>query len=241
MTYTTLHKIVTGLLSQRKYPIHFYADFLIYGVRVLEELHLDVLHNARVVKLDVNDFGEATLPIDFLDEISVSVEAGQSIRPMVHRRLNPLMNTVNGIQEPYSVEVGFYGMGDAALINDLGELTGRFYGLRSIPAESYSINKTRNIIQVDARSGKGSIYLNYISDGSEVDNATQINPYAKATIEDGILWKYASHKRGTSPGEVRGLEIVYLRRRKVLKARLNSLTINDIKSSFYQNSTGSPR
>lgn len=236
MRYTSLHTIISGLLAQRRYPIHFYMDFLIYAIRVFEELHFDVLGNVRIVKIDRDGDDEFKLPDDYMDEVSVGVPAGQSIRPFVHRRMNPLLEDNEG-----GSDAGYYGIGDAVFFNSKGELTGRFYGLRGIPRESYEIDKKKGIIRVDKRACVDSVILTYISDGTEIDNATQINPYAKQTIEDGILWKYYEHRRSSSPSQISKAESKFIRSRKILKGRLNPLTVQGVRSAIYKNSTGAPR
>jgi hypothetical protein len=45
MKVYTLNNIVRGALMSRGYPMHFYLQFLHYGVQCLRELNFDVLQN----------------------------------------------------------------------------------------------------------------------------------------------------------------------------------------------------
>jgi hypothetical protein len=245
MKYTSLHTIITGYLLQRKYPIHFYVDFLIYAQRGMEELHFDTLGNVRTIKLAINETGAVTLPTDFLDLCKIGIVNGQFVKPLISRNgINRLNNfDTDGITKINYPETGidlFNSFYPGLNYNDHLEFTGRMYGLKADRTDSYKILKERNEIQLHQSINATAVILEYISDGSEVDNATQINPYAKATIEAFINWKWKENNRSYSEYERTRAQRQFDHQHKILRARLNPLTLNDIKAIIYQNTSGAP-
>lgn len=244
MKYTSLHTIITGILLQRKLPIHFYADFLIYSQRCLEELHFDTLGNVRTVKLEINETGAVTLPEDFLDLCKIGVVNGQFVKPLVSRNgMNRLNNfdTDGTTKIPYPETSLFNSFYSGISYNDNNEFTGRMYGLKADRTDSYKLIIERNEIQLDQRIAASGVVMEYISDGSEIDNATQVNPYAKSTIEAFDNWQYKENNRSYSEYERTRAQRQFDHQRRILRARLNSLTLSDIKAIIYQNTSGAPR
>lgn len=328
MKYTTLDIVVKGYLLQKKYPIHFYIDFLIYAARCFEELHFDTLGNIRTARIPVNDYNAARLPDDYMDWTKIGVENGQFIKPLIQRRMNRRNNyTTNGIISSFTLAggegytdgtyndtplTGGFGTGAVANItveggkvavvtvtagqdyaqgdvltgltggtgfaitvnsvvgsdkisfpnnqvnppsynfftnfygyylnyNDHLEYTGRDYGGKANRADSFDVFPERNEIQLNNNLGASYIVLEYISDGSEIDNATQITPYAKSTLEAYINWKVKENSRSYGEGERQRAEQLFIKEHKRLRARMSDLTLNDIRASIYKNSSGAPK
>src|SRR6185437_13933644 len=125
MKYTTLDIVVKGYLLQKKYPIHFYIDFLIYASRCFEEIHMDSIANIRTARIPVTDYNAARLPDDFMDWTKIGVENGQFVRPLIQRTMNRRNNyTTNGIISSFTITGGEgYTDGtynDTALIGGFG-------------------------------------------------------------------------------------------------------------------------
>jgi len=248
MRYTSLHKVITGYLLQKRYPIHFYVEFLIYANRCLQELHFDTLGNVRVKKLPINEYGAVALPCDFMDWCKISVPIGEYTKPLANRpglsRLNAFDS--NGDKVAYSsvdTEVGtfnalFSNGWNTVRWNDKLESTGRGYGSRGDQTNTFKVLLERNEIQVNSDIKATEIILEYISDGQESDNATRITPYAIATIEAYINWKYKENARSYSETERSRAQREFDHQYRILRARKNSLTIADIKAIINRNSHG---
>lgn len=125
--------------------------------------------------------------------------------------------------------------------NDRLEYTGRNYGARLDRSDTYKILPERNEIQLHNSIDATSIILEYISDGSLIDNATQVNPYAKATIEAYINWKWKENNRSYGEGERMRAQRQFDHQNRILRARMNPLTIQDIKASIYMNTSAAPK
>jgi len=328
MKFTTLDTVVKGYLLQKKYPIHFYIDFLVYASRCFEEIHMDSIANIRTARIPVNDYNAARLPDDYMDWTKIGVENGQFVKPLIQRTMNRRNNyTINGIISSFTLTggagytdgtytgtplTGGFGTGAAANItvaggkvtavtmtagqdyaegdvltgltggtgffitvnsvvgsdkipfpnnqinpptdnffarcygyylnyNDHMEYTGKDYGAKINRADSFDVFPERNEIQLNNNLGADFIILEYISDGSEIDNATQITPYAKSTLEAYINWKVKENSRSYGEGERQRAEQLFIKEHKRLRARMSNLTLNDIRASIYKNSSGAPK
>jgi hypothetical protein len=327
MKYTTLDKVVKGYLLQKRYPIHFYIDFLVYAQRCFEEISMDSIGNVRTQKIPINSYFAATLPSDYMDWIKVGVENGQFVKPLINRpginRLNnftigniiefsattPGTEYTNGTYSGVSLTGGTgtgatadiivsnggvssvtlkaqgtnYTDGDilSALASNIGgtgtgftataslkipfpsvgagfvaswpwfgyevqwndrlEYTGKSYGMRVDRKDSFSVIIERNEIQLHNCIKATDIILEYISDGSEIDNATQINPYAKSTLEAFINWKIKENGRSYGEGERQRAQQLFNQQHQILRARMDPLTVQDLRASIYRNSSGAPK
>ena len=79
MKLYTLDNIVRSALADRGYPMHFYLQFLQYGIDALRMLNFDVLQSIKSVRLPVNSYKAVTLPCDFVDIVKVGTETGQFV------------------------------------------------------------------------------------------------------------------------------------------------------------------
>ncbi len=244
MVYTTLDKIIRGYLLQRGYPIHFYVDFLVYGVRCFEELHFDTLGNIRAKRIPINSYKAIPLPCDFMDETKVSAESGQFVFRLTERdgfnRLNNFDDNGNKALFGETTDLQFVlDWPDTVHFNDRGENTGRKYGSQTWGSNTYKVIKERKEIQLDEHIEASNIILEYISDGSEIDNATQITPYAKATFEAFINWKLKENSRSYNEGERDRAQRQFEHQHKILRARMNPNAVRTILTSLKRRTHGS--
>jgi len=246
MKYTSLHKIITGYLLQRRYPIHFYVEFLVYANRGFQELHFDSLKNVRTKKLPLNSYGAATLPCDYMDWSKIGVPNGQFIKPLANRpglsRLNSFDDTGEKVAYPseddpaFRSPFGLYvGLGYSVRYNDKLENTGRLYGSRGNQSQTFGVFVERNEIQVNIDVNATEMVLEYISDGQEIDNATMVHPYAIHTIEAWINWKHKENNRSYSEGERMRAQRQFELQHRILRARLNPISVADIKAIINRN------
>lgn len=242
MKVYTLDKVVRGVLASRGYPMHWYMQFLHYGVQALRELNFDVLQNVKGVRLPVNSYKAATLPIDFVDYIRVGNELGQYILPWAERdglnRLNKFDSQGNKI--PYGdIEAAngilpnnWEGFWYTNYINDKGEHLGRIFNNKPSFRNSFKIIRERSEIQLDASYTGQYITMDYITDGLSVDASNKVHPYASSTIEAYIVWKMKEHGRQFNLSERQMAKDEYYNQLRVLKARMNNIDVNDIQRSL---------
>jgi hypothetical protein len=125
--------------------------------------------------------------------------------------------------------------------NDRLEYTGKNYGARVNRADTFSIIPERNEIQLHNDIKATSIILEYISDGSEIDNATQITPYAKSTLEASMSLQEEENKSKPNQGLLERKQRKFDQQHTILRARINPLTIQDFKAAIYRNTSGAPK
>lgn len=237
MRYQTIDNIVRSALMNCQYPIHWYLQALKSASDCLRELTFDTLQNVNTVNLTISDSGAADLPCDYVDFVKVGVPYSQYVRPLVQKdSINRLQNKdSSGNVIPYSdnesddfLFVPSFYVSD--FINDNGEPLGRLFGFNAgWIQDGFKILRERGQIQVDQQLCATSIYLEYISDGQCSDNATKVHPYAQKTIEAYILWQFKQHSRAYGSQERELAKNEFSTQRRILRARMNGLTAQDIK------------
>jgi len=245
MRLYSLDTIVRSALLRKGYPIHFYMQFLKYSSDCLRELSFDSLQNIRSVKLPLNEYNAIPLPCDYVDWVKVGAGNGQSVRPYANRdgynRLNNLDDNGNKALYATPTTVAENALPEyEEAININGEAVGRQFGFQGgNNPNSFKVLRERNggEIQFDI-SATGDIMLDYISDGLESDAATEIHPYAQASIEAYIFWQMKEHSRAYSSGERQLAEEQFDKEHRLLRARINSFTMTDLRRVLQQSYGG---
>lgn len=238
MKVYTLDKIVRQVLAERGYSVHWYLQFLTYGVSALRELNFDVLQNVKSARLPVNSYSAAALPCDFVDLIRVGDELGQYIDPWGEKesfnRLNKFDAQGNKIKYDDVEAQGNYlpanydGLWYTNYANDRGELLGRIYNARPSFRHSYLVIRERREIQLDNRFSGTTITMDYITDGTSVDASNAIHPYAIEAIKAYIIWKMKDNGRHFNMGERQMAKEEYYNQLRILKGRMNDMDPNAI-------------
>lgn len=250
MKFTTLDKIVRSQLLNNQYPIHWYVQFMKFASDGVRELSFDTLRIINSVLLEVNSYKAIDLPCDFVDWISVGIQQGQYIQPLV---TSPSINRLfhydsAGDITPYPDQfkeddekngnidgIGFLGY-NWVTWNEYNEPIGRLYGLGNFAGSNgFIVLPERNQIQLDNASCAKCIVLQYISDGQQCNSATMINSYAIKTIQSYITWQYKLHSRSYSDGQAQESERIYNNDHRILRGRMNDLSITDIKNLWRKN------
>lgn len=225
-TYT-LDNIVRSALLDKGYPMHWYLQFLKYGIDGLRMLNFDVLQNVKSVRLPVNSYKAATLPCDFVDYIKVGDEIGQYISPWGEKdsfnRLNKFDANGNKIS---------YGDIEATNVNDLSEHLGRMFNNFSSFRNSFQIVRERNEIQLDTSYTGTEITMDYLTDGLTSDASSAIHPYAIDSITSYIFWKMKEHARQYNMSERAMAKDEFYNQLRVLKGRMNAMDVNQIRRSL---------
>lgn len=255
MTKTTLDNIVRNMILKRRYPFCFYIDFLVAAVNCLRELNLDDLYVTNTVKLTPNSYNAIDLPNDYLDYVRVGIMAGQNVKNLVPtNKINAIVNRNSSFAPiKYNETRGnadaqtFFGAlypfyWNQVSYNEYGEFTGRLFGSGAgVQDDVFSVFPERNQIQLTENLSTEFVILEYISDGMNADNATQITPYAYSTIQAYIMWQMKANTRTYSAGEVQLAKQEYIDERKILRARLDPMDMDAWKRKFQSASYASPK
>lgn len=243
MTLYTLDQLVRSALADKQYPIHWYLQFLTYGVDALRELNYDSLQNVKSVRLPVNSYKAAFLPNDFVDYVRVGNEIGQYIntwgeKQNSYNRLNKFdaqgnktaygdIEAQNGIL-PNNWEGFWY----TNYVNDKGEHLGRIFNNFNGFRDSFVILRERNEIQLDTSYTGTEIVMDYISDGMSLSASNAIHPYAVAAIKAYIFMKLKEHGRQYSLSERQVAKDEFYNQLRILRGRLNQIDVIDIRRSL---------
>lgn len=256
MTVVTLDSIVKNFIMKRRYTIHWWIEFMVYGKDCLRLLSEDDLKVVNTTKLTVDQNTNAVeLPNDYLDYVNVGVECGQNIKPLVEtNKINPLVARTSDLTPTTYGEAAttttnqiFYGTlypfyYNTVYWNDYGEPMGRLFGLGAgVQDDVFSIFPERNQIQLTERISIDHIILQYISDGMNSDAATQITPYAYDTIDAYIMWQMKENTRTYSAGEAERAKQEYINQRLILRARMSDLTTERLKRLFQRATYAAPK
>jgi len=239
MIFSTIDTIIRRSLLENSISIHWYAEYLFHATSCVRQLTTDTLQVINTINLPISADGSVDLPGDFVDDISLSIPSGGILIPMPKQNyINPLRihDTTSGAfvapnenqtTSDVNTVYGFpYSWSYYRNVDDYGGATGRRFGGTGGTKRGYSVIKSQRRIQLTDSFDGGSVVLQYISDGQSIDNATQVDTLAYDTIQRYIDWASSPSK-----GKDRSLEgMAYYNQKRLLKARLNPLTVTDIKN-----------
>ena len=255
MVLATLDVITRRGLLEDGLPIHYYFEYLVHASTCLRELSFDTLKIINTVELPVNDYGAVDLPDDFVDEVSVGYYASQVLQPLPRQNwISPLREhnsagqfvqsqipfngvsptNVNEVNSGNDLFLGGLGIFWFWNVSDFGEPTGRFFGSTGGTSIGYKIIKERRQIQMSYGFERKSIVLQYISDGQNINNASQIDTQAIQTIRSWQEWK----RSGNANNEMSPEAITYYNNKRRLRSRLSGLTLVDVKNIIRNAYTG---
>lgn len=249
MDFLTVDIICRRWLLDRGMPIHFYAEALFHCSTAIRELSKDTLKCINTANLPVSTYGTIDLPSDFVDDISLSFEAGLLLKPIPHKtNINPLRkhNATTGAFEAQvtaeDLEISngvFFGSGAFWFwnINSWGENIGRFFGANGGTPTGYKVIKERRQIQLAEGFDSGNCVLQYIGNGQSTDNATQVEWQAFRAITSFIDWQKSPGATNKDSAEGR----TYYNERRTLRANLSDLTGTDIRNIVLQAYSGAPK
>lgn len=243
MNFASLDMIVNRGLLERNLPNHWYIELLIHASTCLRELTFDTLQIVNTVQLPINEYGAADLPDGVVDDIGCYYAGGGTLVPIPHSfNQNPLRmidSTGAFTQQSTNPEQATtfpfvpYGWVWFWNVNDYGQGTGRLFGLGGGTQNGYEIFRERRQIQLNNGATDGSIIFMFMSDGQNIDNASQIDQRAIQTIRAYQDWKMSPNALNDNSPEGRH----YYNQKRLLRARLNPLTAIDIKNIIRQNQT----
>jgi hypothetical protein len=186
-----------------------------------------------------------------MDEVGIFIPLGQYLSPVVHRdNITPLVNyNATGQPVPYNqnptapinttLPFDWPGGNWYWNVNDLGENLGRLFGYDTtlFNPNGYLIIKERGQVQFTETFTQPSAVFMYISDGQTITNASQITPMAIIALQAWNDWKRSKN----AANDISPEGMTYKRARKMLRARLNDITLLDIKQIIRSNYQDVPK
>lgn len=247
MQLSNLDMIVRRTLLERGLPLHYYSEILFHQASAVRELSKDSLQIVNSANLPINDYGAVDLPQDFMDDIGVSLPFGGLLQPIPKKdSISPIRihDTDTGLFTPYvtnninTPNATIYGYNPGAVwfwnINDWSEPTGRYFGANGSATNGYKVIRERRQIQLIGLPDTESVVLLYTSNGQSVDNATQIDWRAFATIQAYSDWKRSPNAAAKDSPEGR----TYYNEKRAFRSNMNELTLTDLRNILRSNYTG---
>lgn len=245
MLFTNVDVICRRWLLAKGLSNHFYLEALIHCTAAIRELSFDSMQIINSVICKLNSYNAIDLPTDFTDDIGVSLQVGGLLQPVPkNNAISPLRNVdptgqfvpYTNIQQDNTTLGSIYGISPSWLwfwnINDWGEPTGRFFGANGgANRNGYKLIRERRQIQFTQQFTSDEVVLMYISDGQNIDNASQVDSLAQACIESYISWKSGPNADMKDSYEAN----TFYNEKRLFRARKDSLTVPDIKNIIRKN------
>lgn len=239
-----IDEIVRSALLTCSKPIHYYMEFLHYGLKGVKEVNYDSPVNIKTLRRDIDDNNEITLPDDYVDYVKVGFEKGHHVLPLVEKdTFNRLMNLdSDGNQVPYSspdleadlmyADAYYY----ASHGNEKGEHVGRHFGHKSTYKGAFKVITERNKIVFDPAVKVKTIILEYISTGigEETNSRTSVPGYVAEAIERYILWRYYENQPKVPMNQKMMAREEWIQAHKRYRSRKYQLSKEDVLRSLRQ-------
>lgn len=242
MQLANLDMIVRRTLLERSLPIHYYSEILYHESSAIRELAKDSLQIVNSANLPIDTYGAIDLPMDFVDDVAVTLPFGGLLQPIPKRdNINPIRvhNPTTGQFVPYinnnvntinNTANTIFGYNPGAVwfwnINDWGEPTGRYFGANGGSPNGYKVIRERRQIQLLGLPDSSSVILLYISNGQSVDNATQVDWRAFRAIQTYSDWQRSPNAVFKDSGEAN----TYYNEKRLFRANTDDMTTTDIKN-----------
>jgi len=257
MVYTVNEIVREQMIEQGRSTLHKYEQLLPLAVRGARKLNLDVGGTVKTVILTPTSYNTIIPPEDYYSYAQIGVCMNGIIYNLA-RNPNmcfPHMRNDCGVLQPEnfnpnagaSFAANAWGLDTGWVYwaytsyNEFGEFTGRLYGYQGIYTDTYNVIPERNEIQLNQHLVVDEIVLQYISNGLDATSVSKITPYAQATIEAYITWQHKLCSRHYNNQDRQMAEMEYIKQRKILRARMNTLTIQEVKRILYKSSVATPK
>ncbi len=202
-------------------------EILFHAKQAIKLLNFDALREIKAIEIKVGDNLKLILPPDYVDFVRISLNIGGVLTPLAeNRRANTAVRylqdnnenvlfDVNGLvqtgvseldtarltQSIYDGPGIYYGQYGWCVDGDwyFGYQVGGFYGLETTEANAnptFSVNN--GVIDFDSRMSDQLVVLEYISDGMENGNDSNvvIHKFAEEFLYRHIKWALLNAKKG---------------------------------------------
>lgn len=247
---TSVDRCAKSVLLELGLPIHYYMKVAQAGIRCVRDLRIGTLPFVASVLLPIDEFNEATIPLDMIDWIRVGYRVQKRIVPLGNNQnYNRLPNEgldENGdtVQVPYS-ESNNYGIGLQPSLNNLvfgqgmnnyAEATGGMYGLGEpdrIDNFKFIPERGRIAVGTIAQRIEGEIYLEYVA-YDQTKYYSGIPIIAEPYIEQYMKYSLAKYDRNNYRVADINLEErkLYAEKKKLRSRTLPNLNKEDLLRTF---------
>ena len=234
-----LDEIIRSALLTTQKPIHYYMQYLHYGLKAVREIGYDSPYTIKSIKVAVNQNNEISLPRDYVDYVRVGWSNGQYVKKLIEKdSFNRLVNRdSNGTQIPYpdvETDQGLIHDNNDSHSNDKSEHIGRHYGHKPGYKNSFMVIPERGVIMLDPSLHLVKyIVLDYIATNlAYKDQPTSVPAYAAEPIERYILWRVTEQDRTVPMNSKLMAKEEWIQAHKRYRSRNYQLSMDDVLKSL---------
>ena len=249
--YVSVEEVIKSLLIQQgEYTEHKYMQYLDIALRGLKELAFDVTQEVKAKTLPVNENLTVDLPSDYVDYVRIGVCNNGVIRDLSKYLGSCLSRATDECGAPIAKSSGS-DTRDLDNIEDIywfsnyrgGENMGRIYGVGGGQSDFgyYRIDTERNQISLASPFAGGSIYLEYIGDGSGDNGQYDIHVHAEEALRAYIWWKSIQRKRMIPMNEKEMARRDWYNEKRLAIARFSNFTKQEALQQSRKNFKQTPK
>jgi hypothetical protein len=242
MQTKTINIVVRESLLNKGYPIHYYMPFLHHAKTCLEQLSFD--HNfggnVKEVEYDITSYDRVTLTSACIDVIGVFGLYGGEMRTFLRNsKLTKVYNEVSAVKYPWTEtsntlpEYSDLNTSSVLANTSSSELPTVFFPSGGGTYE-YNVDLENSEVILKPGHGLESVYVRFLATGVSTSAVNVVHPYAVPTIQSYIEWMMAKSD-GSPQSKVALLEDAYYNQKRVLRSRMNPLSIEEMYKILVEN------
>lgn len=234
MQVKSLNIVVRESLMDRGYPIHFYLPFLHHALTSLEKLSFDHNFGANVkeVELTITN-NRVILPLDCIEVFQVFGLYGSERKSLL---LNDRITTIEDTYKLDESTLPNYVNAVSSTILEptiANEYPTVYYPDKAVDYD-YNVDLDKGELILGLRSNLDSVFIRYLTSSVSKTTANLIHPYAVPTIKSYIDWM-VSRSDGSPQSKVSLLEAAYYNEKRLLRSRLNPLSVGELYEILVKN------
>lgn len=240
--FVTLDSIVRSALMDLGESLHRYEQFKHFAISGYRAFNFDMAQSVKTVQLDLTAWKSAETPVDYVDWVMVGFLVDNKIRAFTNdERISLYQPDEDGdgfpderttgddtspITDDTNSRIWFWSG-----LNQYGEDTGQLYGLTTkFNGNGYfKWNSERREFQFDVCvNADTKIYLEYITDGFDPNEATVVNLYAADLIRLYIHWQRLKYAKSSPLWQIREAKDDYYTEFRKVQGRIQKITVEDV-------------
>lgn len=198
--------------------------FMQFGIQGLRELHLDVAQEIRTHKVTIPSSGSVSLPNDAVDPIRIGVLVDDKILSLGREKRqhfgtpNSEANTPSAGAD--SIVYQFYTVnGDVSSLYGLGG-GNNVYGY-------YRYDREAKAVQFSGEAIGKVVYIEYVSDGRNIDGDFEIHTNLAEALGAFIYWKSIQRKRNIPANEKQLAKMDWYNEKRLARSRMMKFNMEE--------------
>lgn len=201
-----------------------FMRFMQLGTQGLRELHLDAAQEIRTYKTTVPSTGSVVFPNDAVDAVRIGVLVDDKILSLGREGRqyfgtpNSTANTPSAGAD--SIVYQFYTINGE--VNSLFGLGGgnNVYGY-------YRVDREAKAIQFSGEAVGKEVYIEYISDGRNIDGDYEVHTNMAEALAAFIYWKAIQRKRNYNMAEKESARRDWYNEKRLARARMSKFNMEE--------------